>query len=319
MNKILSAVILAGAAAGLSLQPLVAQELAGVRATLSTPRSIVSAGGDVELRLVLDVTSDTEVPGDLLTGVDLDVKIGDGAGPRVQQAGKGGSVALLAGTRLERTIKLPTSQFVPQADASTFSLLTVQWRGLPGANCAFKLAPDSSKVDLDGIDLAKTQVVLLTNHGEMTVQFLPDVAPKTVRNFLELCKSGFYDGTKFHRVIRNFMVQGGDPLTKDDKMQAHWGTGGSGKSLDAEFNKTRHVRGVLSMARNNNDPNSASSQFFIVHKDAPHLDEKYSAFGNLVKGSDTLDSIANTMCGGPQGSTPLQPVILHAAVILPAK
>ncbi len=318
MQQFLPAVILAGLAAGFSLPTLAAQDLAGVRATLSTPRSIVSAGGEVELRLVLDVTADTEVPGDLLTGVDLDVKIGDGAGPRVQQPGKGGSVSLLAGTRLERTVKLPTSRFVPLADASTFSLLTVQWRGLAGANCAFKLAPDSSKVDLDALDLAKTQVVLLTNHGEMTVQFLPEVAPKTVRNFLELCKSGFYDGTKFHRVIRNFMVQGGDPLTKDDKMQAQWGTGGSGKNLDAEFNNTRHVRGVLSMARSN-DPNSASSQFFIVHKDAPHLDEKYTAFGNLVKGSDTLDSIANTMCGGPQGSTPLQPVILHAAVILPAK
>ncbi|MFM1874140.1 MAG: hypothetical protein RL398_3562 [Planctomycetota bacterium] len=317
MIRFLSTVILA-ATVGLLPTAVSAQAPSGVRATLTPVRTIVGAAGDIELRLAIDVTADTEVPGALLTGVALDVKIGDGAGPRIDEAGKGGSVALAAGTRIERTVKMPAGRFVPNADPSAFSVVSVQWRDLPGANCVFKIAPDTSKVDLDKINLATTEVVLITNHGEMTVGFLPEKAPKTVRNFLELCKSGFYDGTKFHRVIRNFMIQGGDPLTKDDKMQSQWGTGGSGKNIDAEFNDTRHVRGVLSMARSN-DPNSASSQFFVVHKDSPHLDEKYTAFGNLVKGADTLDSIANTMCGGPQGSTPLQPVILHAAVILPGK
>ncbi len=318
MIRSLCIALLAGFSLGLPTQSAHAQEIPGIRATLSTPRSIVAAGGDVNLRLVIDVTADTEVPGDLLTGIALDVKIGDQAGPRIDEKGKGGKVSLTAGTKIERTVKVSAARFAPNADAATFAVVSLQWRDLAGANCVLKIAPDSSKIDLDKLDLAKTEVVLVTNHGEMTVSFLPDKAPKTVRNFLELCKSGFYDGTKFHRVIRNFMIQGGDPLTKDDSKQAMWGTGGSGKNIDAEFNDTRHVRGTLSMARSN-DPNSASSQFYIVHKDSTHLDEKYTAFGNLVKGADTLDSIANTMCGGPQGSTPLQPVILHAAVILPGK
>ncbi len=313
MNRILSAFLFAG------LAPLLlAQEIPGVRATLTTPRSIVPAGGTVELRLLLEVTADASVPGDLLTGIALDCKVDDQAGPKVDEKGKGGFVALTAGTRIERTIKVPAARFAPNADGSGFAVVAVQWRDVGGANCVFKLAPDSSKVDLDKLDLAKTQVVLVTNHGEMTLSFRPDKAPKHVRNFLELCKSGFYDGTKFHRVIRNFMIQGGDPNTKDDSKQAQWGMGGSGKNIDAEFSDIRHVRGTLSMARSN-DPNSASSQFFIVHKDSTHLDKNYTAFGNLEKGADTLDSIANTMCGGAQGSQPLQPVILHAAVILPGK
>lgn len=290
-----------------------------MRATLSTPRTIVSAGGMIDLRLIIDVAADTEVPGDLLTGIALDVKVGDAAGPRVDEKGKGGKVALAAGTKIERSVQIPAARLAPNADSSSFAVVALQWRGLAGANCVIKIAPDSSKIDLDKLDLSKTEVVLITNHGEMTLSFLPDKAPKTVRNFLELCKSGFYDGTKFHRVIRNFMIQGGDPLTKDDDKQAMWGTGGSGKNIDAEFNDTRHVRGTLAMARGGHDVNSASSQFFIVHKDSTHLDQNYTAFGNLVKGTDTLDTIANSMCGGPQGSTPLRPVILYAAVILPGK
>ncbi|MBX3461809.1 MAG: peptidylprolyl isomerase [Planctomycetes bacterium] len=189
---------------------------------------------------------------------------------------------------------------------------------MAGVNCVVRIAPDASKIDLAVLDLARTQVVLLTNYGEMTLSFRPDKAPRHVENFLKLCKQGFYDGTKFHRVIRNFMIQGGDPNTKDDSKPETWGQGGPGWTVDAEFNDLRHVRGTLSMARSS-DPNSAGSQFFLVHKDSAHLDNQYTAFGNLEKGADVLDAIAGVRCGGPQNSTPVQPVVLLGTVILPAK
>jgi len=311
MLRILTAVFGTVFALGVS-----AQEIPGVRATLSTPRSIVAAGGNVDLRLIIEVKADAEVPGDLLSGTSLDVKVDDKPGPRVEDKGKGGSVFLTAGTRIERSIVLPAARFVPTSDAAGFAVVAVAWAGVAGANCVFKIAPDSSKIDLATLDLKKTQVVLVTSHGEMTVSFLPDKAPGHVMNFLTLAKQGFYDGTKFHRVIRNFMIQGGDPNTKDDKKQALWGQGGSGKNINAEFNDTKHVRGTLSMARSS-DPNSASSQFYIVHKDSNHLDNQYTAFGNLVAGADTLDSIANTQVA--PGDRPIEPVVLFAAVILPVK
>src|SRR6201998_3925844 len=104
--------------------------------------------------------------------------------------------------------------------------------------------------------------VIKTSQGEMVLEFWPDVAPKTVENFKTLAKKGFYDGTCFHRVIKNFMIQGGDPLTKDNSKEGAWGTGGPGYTVKAEFNDKSHVRGVLSMARSS-DPDSAGSQFFI--------------------------------------------------------
>ncbi len=135
--------------------------------------------------------------------------------------------------------------------------------------------------------------VIKTSEGEMVAEFWPDVAPKTVENFKTLAKKGFYDGTAFHRVIRGFMIQGGDPLTKDASQEERWGTGDPGYKLDAEFNDRSHQRGVLSMARSP-DPNSAGSQFFICHGDASQLDHQYSAFGKLIKGDDVLEKIATT-------------------------
>ena len=164
--------------------------------------------------------------------------------------------------------------------------------------------------------MSKT-VEMQTSEGSITIELDDERAPLSVANFLQYVASGHYDGTVFHRVIKGFMVQGGDPKTKDDNLQAEWGTGDPGYKINAEFNDIKHVRGVLSMARSQ-DPNSAGSQFFIVHKDSAHLDGGYTAFGNLEKGGDTLDAIANVRCGGAQGSTPLQPVILHQAIIIPA-
>jgi peptidyl-prolyl cis-trans isomerase B (cyclophilin B) len=139
----------------------------------------------------------------------------------------------------------------------------------------------------------KEVAVIKTSEGEMVAEFWPDVAPKTVENFKKLAKSGFYDGTAFHRVIKGFMIQGGDPLTKDESKQSRWGTGDPGYKIDAEFNKKSHERGVLSMARSQ-DPNSAGSQFFICHGAPKFLDGQYTAFGKLLKGDDVLEKIATT-------------------------
>jgi peptidyl-prolyl cis-trans isomerase B (cyclophilin B) len=135
--------------------------------------------------------------------------------------------------------------------------------------------------------------VIKTVEGDMVVEFWPDVAPKTVENFQTLVKKGFYDGTCFHRVIKGFMIQGGDPLTKDPSKEEIWGTGGPGYQIKAEFNDRSHKRGVLSMARSNN-PDSAGSQFFICHGDPTFLDHQYTTFGKLIKGDDVLEKIATT-------------------------
>jgi peptidyl-prolyl cis-trans isomerase B (cyclophilin B) len=135
--------------------------------------------------------------------------------------------------------------------------------------------------------------IISTTEGEMVVEFWPDVAPGHVENFKKLAQKGFYDGTAFHRVIKGFMIQGGDPLTKDASKEAVWGTGDPGYKIKAEFNKKSHVRGVLSMARSNH-PDSAGSQFFICHGDPKFLDGQYTTFGQLIKGDDVLEKIGTT-------------------------
>jgi peptidyl-prolyl cis-trans isomerase B (cyclophilin B) len=135
--------------------------------------------------------------------------------------------------------------------------------------------------------------VIKTTEGDMVVEFWTDAAPKTIENFKTLVKKGFYDGTCFHRVIKGFMIQGGDPLTKDASKEAMWGTGGPGYQIKAEFNDHHHKRGVLSMARSNN-PDSAGSQFFICHGDPSFLDHQYTTFGKLIKGDDVLEKIGTT-------------------------
>jgi peptidyl-prolyl cis-trans isomerase B (cyclophilin B) len=135
--------------------------------------------------------------------------------------------------------------------------------------------------------------VITTTEGTMVIEFWPDAAPNTIANFKKLASQGFYDGTAFHRVIKGFMIQGGDPLTKDASKEDMWGTGGPGYQIKAEFNDHSHVRGVISMARSN-DPDSAGSQFFICDGNPTFLDHQYTAFGKLIKGDDVLTKIANT-------------------------
>lgn len=133
--------------------------------------------------------------------------------------------------------------------------------------------------------------VIETKFGKIAFKLLPDIAPETVRNFTTLAKSGFYDGTLFHRVIPGFMIQGGDPNTKGSD-KSKWGFGGPGYTIKAEFNSRSHLRGIVSMARAA-DPNSAGSQFFIVTADSTFLDRQYTVFGEVTEGIDIADKIVN--------------------------
>lgn len=134
-------------------------------------------------------------------------------------------------------------------------------------------------------------VLLKTNRGPLLIEFYPEDAPKHVQNFLDLAYTDFYDGTLFHRVSPAFMIQGGCPNTKTTNA-ATWGRGNGPRKLNAEFSERKHVRGILSAARTQ-DPNSATCQFFLMSVDYPSLDNKYSVFGKLMTGYDTLDKIAN--------------------------
>ncbi len=129
------------------------------------------------------------------------------------------------------------------------------------------------------------------NFGNIQFELLPDIAPETVRNFIKLAKSGFYDNTLFHRVIPKFMIQGGDPNTKKSDKNT-WGTGGPGYNIKAEFNSRSHLRGIVSMARST-DPDSAGSQFFIVTTDSTFLDKQYTVFGEVTDGIEVTDKIVN--------------------------
>ena len=149
--------------------------------------------------------------------------------------------------------------------------------------------------------------VITTTEGEMTLEFWTDVAPKTVENFKTLANKNFYDGTAFHRIIKGFMIQGGDPLTKDAASEARWGTGGPGYQIKAEFNDRPHVRGVISMARSSN-PDSAGSQFFLCNGDASFLDKQYTAFGKLIKGDDVLTRISATPVAPSASGEPSKPL-----------
>jgi len=136
-----------------------------------------------------------------------------------------------------------------------------------------------------------TDIIIKTSFGDIKFSLLPDIAPETVRNFSKLAKSGFYNETLFHRVIPGFMIQGGDPNTKNPDKNM-WGQGGPGYNLKAEFNSRSHLRGIVSMARAA-DPDSAGSQFFIVTSDSAFLDKQYTVFGEVVDGMEVADKIVN--------------------------
>ena len=162
--------------------------------------------------------------------------------------------------------------------------------------------------------------VIKTSEGEMVAEFWPDVAPNTVENFKKLARSGFYDGTAFHRIVKGFMIQGGDPLTKDPAKESRYGTGDPGYKIKAEFNDRSHERGVLSMARSS-DPDSAGSQFFICLANVSRLDHQYTTFGKLIKGDDVLGKIGDievTMSDSGERSKPTKRVTVESIKIVPA-
>ena len=164
---------------------------------------------------------------------------------------------------------------------------------------------------------AEDVAVIETKFGKMVVEFYDKDAPKTVENFKKLVKEGFYNGTAFHRIVAGFMIQGGDPLTKDEKNKDRWGTGDPGYKIKAEFNDNKHVRGVLSMARSAS-PDSAGCQFFICLDPASFLDGKYTAFGKLIAGEDTLlkiGKVSTAMSPSGEKSAPTERVEVKISIM----
>jgi cyclophilin family peptidyl-prolyl cis-trans isomerase len=173
-----------------------------------------------------------------------------------------------------------------------------------------KAAPEKGTMDKPAGK--KDVAVIKTNQGTIVFEFLPDVAPKMVENFKDLAKSGFYNGTTFHRVINGFMIQGGDPLSKDSD-PSNDGTGEGPRKMPAEFTtKYGHTRGMVSTARAS-DPNSGSCQFFIVQKDSKSLDNQYTIFGRVLEGMDVVDKISLVPKG--RNDRPLQNVVMEKVTI----
>ena len=156
------------------------------------------------------------------------------------------------------------------------------------------------------------KVILHTNRGDIEI-LLSERTPKTTENFLTLAKEGFYDGTKFHRVIKDFMIQGGDPLSKDDELMDRWGTGGPGYTFEDEIGPDNHnARGTIAMA--NAGPNTNGSQFFINLVDNPFLDTKHTVFGKVVLGMDVVDAIGDTKTD--ERDRPVEPVVIERVEVV---
>src|SRR5213082_918888 len=162
--------------------------------------------------------------------------------------------------------------------------------------------------------------VIKTTEGNMVVEFWTDAAPNTIENFKKLARSAFYNGTIFHRIVKGFMIQGGDPNSKDPAKENKYGDGGPGYKIKAEFNDHSHERGVISMAREPN-PDSAGSQFFICLGPVPRLDHQYTTFGKLIKGDDVLGKIGDTSVtrnSMGENSKPTTRVVIEKIDIVPA-
>ena len=160
-----------------------------------------------------------------------------------------------------------------------------------GSAAAQSMAEQQDFTQDEIIEMANKAVVIVTQSGTFTIELFPEVAPNHVYHFLKLIESGYYDGTVFHRIIPGFMIQGGDPNTKNSD-KSSWGQGGPGYNLKAEFNSRSHLRGIVSMARST-DPDSAGSQFFIVTSDSTFLDKQYTVFGEVIDGMEVADKIVN--------------------------
>ena len=176
------------------------------------------------------------------------------------------------------------------------------------------------KNEKSSMNASNEVVIIKTSEGEMVIEFWSDAAPKTVENFKKLARSGFYDRTTFHRIVKGFMIQGGDPNSKDPAKENSYGQGGPGYKIKAEFNNHSHERGVISMARGP-DPDSAGSQFFICLAPVPRLDGQYTTFGKLIKGDDVLEKIGDTPVtrnSMGENSKPTKRVMIESVKIVPA-
>jgi len=181
-------------------------------------------------------------------------------------------------------------------------------------------AGDEKKAENPKMNASNEIAVIKTSEGDMVVQFWNDAAPNTIENFKKLARSGFYDGTIFHRIVKGFMIQGGDPNSKDAGKESSYGEGGPGYKIKAEFNDHSHERGIISMARSS-DPDSAGSQFFICLAPVPRLDHQYTTFGKLIKGDDVLEKIGDTPAtrnSTGEMSKPTKRVVIESIKIVPA-
>jgi peptidyl-prolyl cis-trans isomerase B (cyclophilin B) len=181
-------------------------------------------------------------------------------------------------------------------------------------------AAEEKKEEKASMNTSNEVAVIKTSEGEMVVQFWTDAAPSTIENFKKLARSGFYDGTIFHRIVKGFMIQGGDPNSKDPAKESSYGQGDPGYKIKAEFNDHSHQRGVISMARGPS-PDSAGSQFFICLAPVLRLDGQYTTFGKLIKGADVLEKIGDisvTSNSAGEMSKPTKRVVIESVKIVPA-
>ena len=180
-------------------------------------------------------------------------------------------------------------------------------------------AADEKKAENPTMNASNEVAVIKTSEGDMVVQFWNDAAPNTIENFKKLARSGFYDGTIFHRIVKGFMIQGGDPNSKDAGKESSYGEGGPGYKIKAEFNDHSHERGIIFMARSS-DPDSAGSQFFICLAPVPRLNHQYTTFGKLIKGDDVLEKIGDTPAtrnNTGEMSKPTKRVVIESIKIVP--
>jgi len=181
-------------------------------------------------------------------------------------------------------------------------------------------AAEEKKEESSPVNAGNEVAVIKTSEGDMVMQFWTDAAPNTIENFKKLARTGFYNGTIFHRIVKGFMIQGADPNSKDPAKQNRYAEGGPGYKIKAEFNDHSHERGVISMAREP-DPDSAGSQFFICLGPVPRLDHQYTIFGKLIKGDDVLGKISDTPVtrnSMGENSKPTNRVTIEKIDIVPA-
>ena len=201
-----------------------------------------------------------------------------------------------------------TNSTATSSQATSGSSASTNSKNQSQSNTSKKMNPATSTISPDTI------ATLHTNFGDIEIRFFADKAPKTVESFLTLAKKGFYNKTKFHRVIPGFMIQGGDPLTTDDKNRALDGTGGPGYTVPAEFNDVSFERGIVGLARGP-EKNSGGSQFFIMVANKSHLNGQYTAFGQVIKGMSVVDKIVALPRDAHDNPDPKNPAIVESITI----